>query len=95
MLRGKFVNVIGKPHNLFRETLVNVIGKQCRWGNTITFIGKGLQELLKFPTTVFPYNVYKFSLKRLWGSPITFTIFKVIDPIIFLGKTCKDNGKTL
>ena len=56
MLRGKFVNVIGKPHNLFRETLVNVIEKQCRWGNTITFIGKGLQELLKFPTTVFPYN---------------------------------------
>ena len=29
MLRGKFVNVIGKPHNLFRETLVNVIGKHC------------------------------------------------------------------
>ena len=77
MLRGKFVNVIGKPHNLFRETLVNVIGKQCRWGNTITFIGKGLQELLKFPTTVFPYNVYKFSLKRLWGSPITFTILPI------------------
>ena len=77
MLRGKYVNVIGKPHNLFRETLVNVIGKQCRWGNTITFIGKGLQELLKFPTTVFPYNVYKFSLKRLWGSPITFTILPI------------------
>ena len=77
LLRGKYVNVIGKPHNLFRETLVNVIGKQCRWGNTITFIGKGLQELLKFPTTVFPYNVYKFSLKRLWGSPITFTILPI------------------
>ena len=77
MLRGKLVNFIGKPHNLFRETLVNVIGKQCRWGNTITFIGKGLQELLKFPTTVFPYNVYKFSLKRLWGSPITFTILPI------------------
>ena len=77
MLRGKFVNVIGKPHNLFRETLVNVIGKQCRWGNTITFIGKGLQELLKFPTTVFPYNVYKFSLKRLRGLPMTFTILPV------------------
>ena len=42
LLRGKYVNVIGKPHNLFRETLVNVIGKHCRWGNTITFIGKGL-----------------------------------------------------
>ena len=77
MLQGKYVNVIGKPHNLFRETLVNVIGKHCRWGNTITFIGKGLQELLKFPTTVFPYNVYKFSLKRLWGSPITFTILPI------------------
>ena len=77
LLWGKTVNVIGKPHNLFRETLVNVIGKQCRWGNTITFIGKGLQELLKFPTTVFPYNVYKFSLKRLWGSPITFTILPI------------------
>ena len=77
LLRGKFVNVIGKPHNLFRETLVNVIGKHCRWGNTITFIGKGLQELLKFPTTVFPYNVYKFSLKRLWSSPITFTILPI------------------
>ena len=77
LLRGKYVNVIGKPHNLFRETLVNIIGKHCRWGNTITFIGKGLQELLKFPTTVFPYNVYKFSLKRLWGSPITFTILPI------------------
>ena len=77
LLRGKFVNVIGKPHNLFRETLVNVIRKHCRWGNTIIFIGKGLQELLKFPTTVFPYNVYKFSLKRLWGSPITFTILPI------------------
>ena len=67
MLRGKFVNVIGKPHNLFRETLVNVIGKHCRWGNTIIFIGKGLQELLKFPTTVFPYNVYKFVPKKVMG----------------------------
>ena len=33
--------------------------------------------LLKFPTTVFPYNVYNFSLKRLWGSPITFTILPI------------------
>ena len=32
---------------------------------------------MKFPTTVFPYNVYKFSLKRLWGSPITFTILPI------------------
>ena len=46
-------------------------------GNAIIFIGRKLQELLKFPTTVFPYNVYKFSLKRLWGSPITFTIFPI------------------
>ena len=47
------------------------------WGNTIIFIGKKLQVLLKFPTTVFPYYVYKFSLKRLWGSPITFTILPI------------------
>ena len=26
---------------------------------------------------MFPYNVYKFSLKRLWGSPITFTILPI------------------
>ena len=27
------------------------------------------------PTIVFPYYVYKFSLKRLLGLPITFTNF--------------------
>ena len=26
LLRGKFVNVIGKPHNLFREIYVNITG---------------------------------------------------------------------
>ena len=32
---------------------------------------------MMFPTIVFPYCVYKFSLKRLWGSPITFTILPI------------------
>ena len=64
LLRGKFVNVIGKPHNLFRETLVKVIGKYFRWGNTITFIGKGLQELLKFPTTVCMYVCFPLLIFR-------------------------------
>ena len=51
--------------------------KTQQQGNTIIFIGKKLQKILKFPTTVFPYYVYKFSLKRLWGSPITFTILPI------------------
>ena len=33
---------------------------------------------------MFPYNIYKFSLKRLWGSPITFTIL----PITFKDFPC-------
>ena len=40
---------------------------------TIIFIGKGLQELLKFPTTVFPYNVYKFVPKKVMG--FTYNIY--------------------
>ena len=26
---GKIVNVIGEPHNLFRDKLVNIVGKHC------------------------------------------------------------------
>merc|ERR1712086_885744 len=53
------------------------MGKHYSREITIIFIGKNLQGLMMFPTIVFPYYVYKFSLKRLWGSPITFTILPI------------------
>ena len=54
-------------HN--RETLLQ--------GNYNNLYREKLQGLLKLPTIVFPYYVYKFSLKRLWGSPITFKILPI------------------
>ena len=29
IVMGKIVNVIGEPHNLFRDKLVNIVGKHC------------------------------------------------------------------
>ena len=72
---GKIVNVIGEPHNLFRDKRVNIVGKHCSRELQYFLQPFPYKDYCISPSTVFSYYVYKFSLKILWGLPITFTSF--------------------